>query len=402
MTDPVARPGTQPLTPPPPRRPPAQAPAPEGAVALPTGDAPRPAEAAPRDRSAVETGRLVGGRAVAGARSAQEAAEAGGKIIEGVNLLGDGDLLGAAAQAGAGIAGAVEGTRTAANHLSKAGANAGSARLAAVARHLRDAVGERSVVGRTGQGAGGTATAARGAQGALEAGGNLTEGLNQALAGDATGGGVQAAKGFSETVAAAREAAGGARRVAQAVGGEQGRLTQAAERMERHLGEASRVGRLGQAAGGGAAVVGGALNIARGVEQVRQGDLLQGATTAVGGAGEVAAGTAQVARTLEAVTPVAGTVARVATRLGPALGAIAGTVQVASALTQKPEPDYRAAATGAMTTVGSALLPFPPAGTAVGGALVAGAAVLENWNAIAGAARGGLGLLSNGWRSLVG
>jgi putative membrane protein len=398
MTDPIARPGTQPLSPLPAR----QAPTPPGAEApAPTAEAPRPADGAPRDRSLVQTGRLVGGRAVAGARSAQEAAEAGGQIIEGVNLLAGGDLLGAAAQAGAGVAGAVEGTHRAANHLSKASATAGHTNLAAVSRHLRDAVGEHSVIGRAGQGAGGTAAAARGAQGALNAGGGITAGLDQALAGDAVGGGAQAARSFSETVHAAHEAAGGARRVGQALGGEQGRMTQAAERVERHLGEASRLGRLAQGAGGGAAVVGGALHVSEGVGQMRQGEVLQGLATAAGGAGEVAAGTAQVARAAASLTPAAGTVAQLAGRAGPVLGAIAGSVQVVSALRQA-EPDYRAAATGAMSTVGSALLPFPPAGTAVGGALVAGAAVLDNWNTIASATQAGLGAVARGWRSLVG
>jgi hypothetical protein len=39
-----------------------------------------------------------------------------------------------------------------------------------------------------------------------------------------------------------------------------------------------------------------------------------------------------------------------------------------------------------MTAVGSALMPFPPAGTIAGGVLVAGAAVIDNWDTISAAA----------------
>lgn len=381
MSDPTVRPGTQPL-------------------AFP----PRRLEGAPSDKPSV-AGQLaaLGQKATAVAGGATGTVQAGGAVLEGLGKAVEGDVLAGGVQAAKGLAAAVEGARGTLDHLGRIAVAAGQSRLLSTAVQLRQSVGEATRVGRTGQGLSAGADAVSRLQGAGTAAGSVAEGLGKLAEGEALGGAVEAAQGSSEAVRAVAEAAGNVKKVGEALGGAEGRLARTASAIEQRVGDASRLGRTAAAAGGTAAVVAGAMHVAGGITQLREGKTLEGAAQAIGGVGEIAAGVGQAASAASSLAPgVAGSLAKVAGRLGPVVGAAAGAVQVATALKGNPEPDYKAAATGLMGLAGNALLPVPPVGTAVGGALVAGAVVLENWGTVSKALSGTGDAISRGWKALAG
>ena len=158
-----------------------------------------------------------------------------------------------------------------------------------------------------------------------------------------------------------------------------------AERVADTMGEGTKLGNGMMITGGALGVVGGAAQTWGGANKLMDGDasnnleggmeLAQGALRMGEGGGMIfATAAANSARFAGAATAVGG-------RVVPILGAGAGVVQFTNALMKDPA-DVTSATTGAMTAIGSAAMLFPPVGTAVGGVMVATAAVIDNWDTI--------------------
>ncbi|MEB3284137.1 MAG: hypothetical protein VKN33_02475 [Candidatus Sericytochromatia bacterium] len=181
------------------------------------------------------------------------------------------------------------------------------------------------------------------------------------------------------------------------------RLQKLATSLNNTVGADTRLGQRLAIAGSGFSVLGGALNIKGGVENIQAGNVLEGGIQVFGGTvnsaqglAKIGAATLNTSSKLGAASNTAGIFLK---KAAPVLGVASGVMQATVALNKTP-PQYAKAATGAMTAAGSALAPFPPIGTLVGGSLVLGAAVIDNWEAISGAAKGVGGLLSKGWNAL--
>lgn len=186
--------------------------------------------------------------------------------------------------------------------------------------------------------------------------------------------GVEAVKGVGDTAKALQGGAGrlglGERRTFQLVG----KLAQGLD------GEVAKV-RLG-GAGGALGALGGGVQMVRGAQALLKGEWALGSADLLGGGAATAQGVGLAAK---ALAPAGRLAAGLGGRAIPALGVVTGGAQSLRALSCDP-PDYKTAATGAMSAVGSALLPFAPVGTAVGGALVVGSMIVDNWEAISSAA----------------
>jgi hypothetical protein len=164
--------------------------------------------------------------------------------------------------------------------------------------------------------------------------------------------------------------------------------------------------------GGAGGVLGLATNsikTTQGVNELLAGDTRKGLVdVASGGVGLVSnvGSTATGLQAASALTKVgeastlikgAGVVGETLGKFTPGLTIAAGAIQTVGALTTHP-PDYKVAACGTATAVGGALMFFPPVGTAVGATIVAGAAIVQNWDAISA----GAGHLATGAAHLAG
>ncbi|MNS37609.1 hypothetical protein D3C72_698310 [compost metagenome] len=145
---------------------------------------------------------------------------------------------------------------------------------------------------------------------------------------------------------------------------------------------------LGGAAGRLAAPLGvvggltdGAIGMQRGVGQMLEGNVLEGAATAGRGALDAAASGSYMASVIPSGSQALQTFGRAAGPLGAAAGAVAGGVQVYNAINTDP-PDVEAAVLGGAKAAGSAMLMLPPPGNVAGGAVLVGAALYENREAI--------------------
>jgi len=208
------------------------------------------------------------------------------------------------------------------------------------------------------------------------------EGLGQMADGNYVQGAITTGQGVVGAINDAGGVAAGTRTAASLMKGGDNVLGRAADRVTARIGEGSKVATRTAGAGGMLAAAGGGLQVYNGIQQMREGKGVEGGLTAAGGAISVAQGVGSAA---QALAPAGKLATSVGLRAAPVLGVLSGGIQTAQALAKTP-PDYTSAATGAMTTIGSALMPFPPVGTAVGGALVVGAAIVDNWGAISGAA----------------
>jgi hypothetical protein len=210
---------------------------------------------------------------------------------------------------------------------------------------------------------------------------NVAEGMNRMANGDIIGGGVEAGKGAIQVVKGTATTAQTVSQVGNAVGGGDHGIVKAADKVAGALTSEKTTKVLG-AAGGVLGAAGSAVTAAKGAKEIANGDYVHGGLDlAQGAVGEVQA----VGTVAKALAPAGSVATALGGKVVPALGVAAGAIQTAQALAKDP-PDYTHAATGAMTAVGSALMPFPPAGTIAGGVLVAGAAVIDNWDTISAAA----------------
>jgi len=223
------------------------------------------------------------------------------------------------------------------------------------------------------------------AVGALEGGKKLVEGVQQLSEGNMAGlidvgqGAVNLAKGAGESVVNV-----GA--MAKKFSSETNRLVRLADRVGEHLQDGARVGKSLTVGGSIFGSLGGGAAILKGIDTFKHGDR-------TAGIGQVVSGASNVAESVSSLTAAVASKGSLAAKVGsgvggrvvPILGVAGGLVQVGAAVTKTP-PDTKAAATGLMNVAGSVLMPFPPVGTVVGGGLMAGAAIIDNWDAISGAA----------------
>ncbi len=162
-----------------------------------------------------------------------------------------------------------------------------------------------------------------------------------------------------------------------------------AERLNETIGEGTRAGNAMMIGGGTLGVVGGGAQVAGGVGKLNDGDATndtEGALEVAQGALRMGEGGGMVFATAAAnSTRFASAATTVGGKVVPVLGAAAGAVQFTNAIMKDPA-DIKSATTGAMTAIGSAAMLFPPAGTAIGGVMVATAAVIDNWDTISSAA----------------
>jgi hypothetical protein len=208
-------------------------------------------------------------------------------------------------------------------------------------------------------------------------------GVKQMTEGDLVGGAIATGTGLVDTTKSVVSTANGVVDTSKALGvGQNSRLVQKAEKLATNMGEKSVAGARLTAAGGILAAGAGAMQVYNGIKEIQNGDKVQGALTIASGLTSMAQGVGTAA---QALAPAGKLAVMGGTRAVPLLGAAAGALQTAQALAKDP-PDYAKAATGAMTAVGSALMLVPPAGTVVGGAMVAAAAVIDNWDSIAAGA----------------
>lgn len=133
-------------------------------------------------------------------------------------------------------------------------------------------------------------------------------------------------------------------------------------------------------------------DVVKGVGLVAQGKVVEGGLGLVASAAQVGGQVGEAAGALGVTQGALGTLAKRA----PILGVAAGVAGVGVALSKDP-PDVKGAAVGTVSAVGSALM-LVPGGQAVGLALVVGAAVVDNWDAIAGGAEAAWDTVS-GWFS---
>lgn len=199
--------------------------------------------------------------------------------------------------------------------------------------------------------------------------------------------GVDATQGYVDLVSGAGDTAAGLR---GANVGTQGIASRLVEGLSDAMDESTRLGKGLIVGGGSLGAVGGGAQILGAVNTLSEGKVAEGSFDLVGGMARVGEGVGMVAGALRPAGAIATTLG---TRGVPILGAVAGAAQIGSALSQDPA-DMTSAATGLMTTVGSAAMLFPPVGTAVGGAMVATAAIIDNWDtitAVGGAAAEGVG-----------
>lgn len=161
-----------------------------------------------------------------------------------------------------------------------------------------------------------------------------------------------------------------------------GRAQRAVDSVADFMGEGTRLGTGMVRGGAGLGALGGAAQVAGAFNTLAQGETQKGSFDLAGGLARVGEGAGMLA---QSVGPASRAAAAFGARGVPLLGAASGVAQIGSALSSDPA-DLKTAATGAMTAVGSAAMMFPPAGTVVGGALVATAAIIDNWDTISSAA----------------
>jgi hypothetical protein len=218
--------------------------------------------------------------------------------------------------------------------------------------------------------------------------GNMIDAAAAIAGGDLAGGGIQMAQateglGYNVNAAAGltNDLAGNGK-VAQGAQAVQGVLSAP-------LGGLSTLTGAVSVASSSARVVDGAKDLMAGRTKEGALDVAGGAAGALQGVGAVGDGVSTLARAANvtagssrvvALANQASGVLGLAGKLGPGLGVVAGSVQAGVALTKTP-PDYQKAATGAVSTAGAALM-FVPGAQPVALAMIAGAAVVDNWGAI--------------------
>jgi hypothetical protein len=152
-------------------------------------------------------------------------------------------------------------------------------------------------------------------------------------------------------------------------------------------GTTNRLGAVGAVVDAGKNLTG----MAEGAGKIMEGKVAEG----VAQLGENAISTIQNAGTaasaVQAAVTEGGMAARAAGVVASGVGKLAaplaiaqGGIQAAQALSKTP-PDYKGAAVGAMNAVGGALMAVP-GGQVAGAVLMGGAMVVQNWDAISGAA----------------
>lgn len=194
------------------------------------------------------------------------------------------------------------------------------------------------------------------------------------------------AQGVVDMVAGAGDTAGG---LSETFRNAASKTVKVAEKLSDTIGEGTRAGNAMMIGGGALGVVGGGAQVAGGVSKLNDGDATndrEGAMDVAQGALRMGEGGGMVFATAAAnSTRFASAATTVGGKVVPVLGAAAGAVQFTNAVMKDP-PDIKSATTGAMTAIGSAAMLFPPAGTAVGGVMVATAAIIDNWDTISSAA----------------
>ncbi|MDB5100083.1 MAG: hypothetical protein JWM80_4504 [Cyanobacteria bacterium RYN_339] len=210
---------------------------------------------------------------------------------------------------------------------------------------------------------------------------DVMDGMTKMANGDLIGGGVEAGKGALSVIDGTGTTAKTVSQAANLVGAGNNRAMQTVDKVAGALTSDKTTARLG-AAGGVLQGVSAGAEAVKGVNEIRDGKYLQGGLDLAEGAVGM---TQSVGTVAKALAPASSVATALGGKVIPALGVASGVLQTAQALSKDP-PDYTHAATGAMTAVGSALMPFPPAGTIAGGVLVAGAAIIDNWDTISSVA----------------